>query len=206
MPDLGELVGHWGYGAIFVVVVLGNFGLPLPEETVLVLGGDMAWQGTLRLAAVLAVGVVSAAIGDNLGYWIGRRYGRATLEGYGRWIAVTPERLEGVWRFVQRHGPLGVFAARFVPGLRVMAGPIAGTSGLGLGRFVVANLLGALCYVPYAVGIGYGLGYGLGPYLAPLRRAVGDVEKAALVLLAVVAVVAVGLLVRRALRARRPPR
>jgi membrane protein DedA with SNARE-associated domain len=200
VPDLGELVGHWGYGAIFVVVVLGNFGLPLPEETVLVLGGYMAWQGTLRLAAVLAVGVVSAAIGDNLGYWMGRRYGRATLERYGRWVAITPERLEVVWRFVLRHGSLGVFAARFFPGLRIMAGPIAGASGLGLTRFVVANLLGALCYVPYAVGIGYALGYGLGPYVEPLRRAVGDVEKAALALLGVVALV---LLVRRAIRARR---
>jgi len=201
--DLGELVGHWGYAAIFVVVVLGNVGLPMPEETVLVLGGYMAWQGTLRLAAVLAVGVVSAAIGDNLGYWVGRRYGRAALERYGHWVAITPERLEAVWRFVLRHGSLGVFAARFIPGLRVMAGPIAGASGLGLTRFVVANLLGALCYVPYAVGIGYALGYGLGPYVEPLRRGVGDVEKAAL---AVLAVVALGLLVRRVLRARRLPR
>ncbi len=203
MLDLGELVGHWGYAAIFVVVVLGNVGLPMPEETVLVLGGYMAWQGTLRLAAVLAVGVVSAAIGDNLGYWVGRRYGRAALERYGHWVAITPERLEAVWRFVLRHGSLGVFAARFIPGLRVMAGPIAGASGLGLTRFVVANLLGALCYVPYAVGIGYALGYGLGPYVEPLRRGVGDVEKAAL---AVLAVVALGLLVRRVLRARRLPR
>jgi membrane protein DedA with SNARE-associated domain len=201
--DLSELVGHWGYAAIFVVVVLGNVGLPLPEETVLVLGGYMAWRGTLRLAAVLAVGIVSAATGDNLGYWMGRRYGRAALQRYGHWVAITPARLEAVWRFVLRHGPLGVFAARFIPGLRVLAGPIAGASGLGLTRFVVANLLGALCYVPYAVGIGYALGYGLGPYVEPLRRAVGDVEKAALALLAIVAL---GLLVRRVLRARRLPR
>jgi len=133
--DLGELVGHWGYAAIFVVVVLGNVGLPLPEETVLVLGGYMAWRGTLRLAAVLAVGIVSAATGDNLGYWMGRRYGRAALERYGHWVAITPARLEAVWGFVLRHGPLGVFAARFIPGLRVMAGPIAGASGLGLTRY-----------------------------------------------------------------------
>lgn len=203
MLDLSELVGHWGYAAIFVVVVLGNVGLPLPEETVLVLGGYMAWRGTLRLAAVLAVGIVSAATGDNLGYWMGRRYGRAALQRYGHWVAITPARLEAVWRFVLRHGPLGVFAARFIPGLRVLAGPIAGASGLGLTRFVVANLLGALCYVPYAVGIGYALGYGLGRYVEPLRRAVGDVEKAALALLAIVAL---GLLVRRVLRARRLPR
>ena len=55
MTDLAQLIGHWGYIAIFVVVVLGNVGLPLPEETILALAGYLVWRGELSLSAVLAV-------------------------------------------------------------------------------------------------------------------------------------------------------
>ena len=60
MSDLGELIAHWGYGAIFLAVVLRNVGLPVPEETILALAGYLAWQRRLRLPAGLAVGFVSA--------------------------------------------------------------------------------------------------------------------------------------------------
>lgn len=198
MLDLGELIGHWGYPAIFLVVVGGNLGLPVPEETVLVLAGYLSWQGTLELPAVLTVAVVSAVAGDNIGYWIGRRYGRTPFERYGHWVSVTPARLETVWGFVRRHGALGVFVARFVPGLRFMAGPIAGASRLGAARFVVANVAGAILYVPYAVGAGYAIGYGLGGYVERLRRIAGDLEH---LLLIGAAVVVIAVLIWRAVRA-----
>ena len=73
MLDLGQLISHWGYLAIFLFVILGNLGLPAPEESILVLAGYLVWQGKLRLPLVLAVGILSAIAGDNLGYWIGRR-------------------------------------------------------------------------------------------------------------------------------------
>ena len=170
MPDVGELIGHWGYPAIFLFVVLGNLGLPVPEETILALSGYLVWRGDLRWPLVLAVGVISAAAGDNLGYWIGRKHGRGAIERYGHRVLVTPERLESVWRFVTRYGALGVFVARFIPGLRFMAGPLAGAAGLRTFPFVVANLLGAAIYVPYAVGIGYAIGYGFGAYVERIQR------------------------------------
>jgi membrane protein DedA with SNARE-associated domain len=55
MPDFGQLIGHWGYLAIFVLVILGNMGVPLPEETVLILAGYLVWQGELRLPMVLVI-------------------------------------------------------------------------------------------------------------------------------------------------------
>jgi membrane protein DedA with SNARE-associated domain len=78
-----ELVAHWGYGAIFVAVLLGNVGVPIPEETILALSGYLAQRGDLRLPTVLVVAFVSAVLGDNLGYWLGRRCGRAAIERYG---------------------------------------------------------------------------------------------------------------------------
>jgi len=203
VPDLGQLLGHWGYLAIFVLVILGNIGVPLPEETVLILAGYMVWQGDLRLPIVLAVGFVSAVAGDNLGYWIGREYGQATVERYARWVLGNAQRLESMRGIVTRYGPLSVFGARFLPGLRFLAGPLAGATGLRPLPFFVANVCGASLYVPLAVGLGYALGYGLGDYVARLERVVGQVEH--LVLLGAV-LIALALMGWRALRAARPRR
>jgi len=169
MSDLGQLIASWGYPAIFVVVVLGNVGLPVPEETTLIVAGYLVWQGYFRLALVLAVGVVSAVAGDNIGYWLGRRYGPAAVERVARWAAVDVERMESMRRFMLRRGALAVFLGRFLPGLRFLAGPLAGAAGLGFRSFLLANTLGAGVFVPYAVGLGYALGYGLAPYVDEIR-------------------------------------
>ncbi len=200
MPDFSALIGHWGYLAVFLFVVLGNVGVPVPEETILALAGYLTWRGQLRLPLVLAVGIISAAVGDNLGYWIGRRYGRWIIERYSPWVLGTPARLESMRQFVERHGPFGVFVGRFVPGLRFMAGPVAGATGIRPFPFVVANVLGAVVYVPLMVGLGYGVGYGVGDYVERLRLVIGKIEH--VVLIAAI-VLAIALLGWRALRAIR---
>jgi membrane protein DedA with SNARE-associated domain len=200
MPDLSELLQHWGYVGIFVVVVLGNVGLPVPEETVLAVAGYLVHEGKLRLPLTLVVGVLSATIGDNVGYWAGRRMGRPAIERYGHRIGITQARMDTIARFVDRYGAFGVFGARFLPGIRVLAGPLAGASGLPAGSFVVANLLGALCYVPYAVGLGYALAYGLGPWLDRAEHVLGKVEHVAV---AVIIASACLVVLWRAVRARR---
>lgn len=202
MPDLSELLRHWGYLGIFVVVLLGNVGFPVPEESVLVLAGYLVHEGKLRLTITLAVGVLSAAAGDNVGYWIGRRLGRPAIERYGARVGITHERMATMARFIARYGALGVLIARFFPGVRVMAGPLAGAAGLHAPRFVIANLLGALLYVPYAVGIGYALAYGLGPWLRRAEHVIGKIEHAVLLLIAVLALLALARRLLRTLRAR----
>lgn len=174
--DPAELIGHWGYVAIFVLVVFGNMGIPLPEETVLLVAGYLVWRGDLRLPIVLAVGFLSAAAGDNVGYWLGRRFGRDALVRHASWILGSPGRLVAMQAFVARHGPVAVFVARFVPGLRFVAAPLAGALGLRFPAFLAANLLGAAVYVPVAVGVGYAIGYGLGEYVERLGWVVGRVE------------------------------
>jgi len=202
MTDLPQLIGHWGYVAIFVVVVLGNVGLPLPEETILALAGYLVWRGDLRLSAVVVVGVVSAVLGDNLGYWLGRRYGRAALPRYARWVLGHPERLGTMEAFVARHGPFAVFAARFIPGVRFMAGPLAGGLGLRFLPFLAANVSGALVYVPVAVAAGYAIGYGLGKYVERLHRVIGQVEIVVLVVALMSALGVIGWRIIQGLRAR----
>jgi len=201
MNDPGWLLENWGYIAIFAVVILGNMGLPIPEETILILAGYLVWEGRLRLVLVLGVGVVSAVLGDNLGYWLGREFGRRAVERYERWIFVTPERLDAVQRIVARYGPLAVFAARFLPGVRFLACPVAGVTGFRPVPFAIANVLGASLYVPVAVGIGYAVGLGLGDYLTQLENAAWQLEYVVLIFAVCVTFV---LLAWRALRAGRP--
>jgi len=181
MSDINQLITDWGYAGIFFVVILGNIGLPVPEETVLAVAGYLVWSGRLRLLPVLIVGLVSAIVGDNCGYWLGRHYGRAAVERYGRRL-LKPGPMVVAESFVRRYGALAVCVARFVGGFRFLAGPLAGAVGLRFTSFLRGNLLGALLFVPYAVGIGYAIGYGLGPRVAEVQHALGGIAHVVLIL------------------------
>jgi len=199
MPEIGTLIGHWGYLAIFVVVVLGNLGIPFPEEAILVLGGYMAWKGELWLPAVLTAGILGAVAGDSLGYWIGHRCGRPTIERYGHVIFVTAERFDWMRRFVARHGPLGIFLARFFPGFRFMVGPLAGMASMPFRRFFIADVSGVLAFVPLMVALGYAVGVGAGDFIHRFEHVFGGFEYIALLIILVSALLILGW---RALRAK----
>lgn len=200
MSGLPLLLEHWGYAAIFAVVVLGNLGLPVPEETVLTLAGYLVWRGDLRLWLVLVVGIMSASIGDNVGYWLGRKLGGAAVRRYGTRLWVNPARLEASQRFVLKYGAVAVFVARFLPGVRFAAGPVAGITGMRAPVFFVANVLGACLYVPVVVGVGFAIGRGVGPRLEQARTTLVAVEH---VVLAIVMLGTLGALVMRARRLRK---
>ncbi len=200
MTDIHGPVAHWGYLAICFFVVLGNLGLPIPEESILVLAGYLVWREKLRLLWVLVAGVLSAMAGDNLGFWIGRRFGQDALERYGHWLLVTPDRFRRARGFMTKYGSYGVFAARFVTGLRFLAGPLAGSVGLRPPVFFLANALGAIVYVPAMVGAGYAIGDGLGAYVRRIHHLWGDFEKTMLIS---VVIATLGFMGRRALQAAR---
>src|SRR5215467_10630263 len=199
--DPSHLFQHLGYAAILVIVVLGNAGVPAPEESVLVLGGYLAWHGRLHLPLVILVGVVSASIGDNLGFWAGRHYGQQAVAR----LPLPPSRVAQAQALIARYGTRAVFIARFVPGLRTVAGPLAGAGGLPPLRFFGANLLGAICYVPWPVLFGFGIGYGFAGWIEKIRAKLGLKEDLAL-FAAVIAVAAVGFAVKAWLRDRRGER
>jgi membrane protein DedA with SNARE-associated domain len=199
MWNAADLIDQWGYEAIFAVVILGNLGFPVPEEGILVFAGYLVWTGKLGLWNVLMVAISAAVIGDCLGYWFGRHYGQAAIRRFGHKIFITEERLYRARQFVCRYGSYGVFIARFIPGLRFMAGPVAGSTGLPFAQFLAANVMGGLVYVPISVGAGYFLGQSLGDVLRQLERMAGKPEYLALMLVALGALL---ILAWRALSAR----
>jgi membrane protein DedA with SNARE-associated domain len=141
-----------GYGALFGLIVAESAGLPVPGETALLAAGLLAGSGHLALPVVVVVGAAAAIIGDNLGYLLGRRGGRALLTR-GRVLKEHRHRavVKGE-RFFARHGAKTVFFGRWVVGVRVVAAVLAGASAMPWRRFLVYNALGAVSWAVTVAG------------------------------------------------------
>jgi membrane protein DedA with SNARE-associated domain len=149
------LIVDWGYLGIFVCVFVGNLGIPVPEETVVLAAGFLAGQELLDLKTVYVVVVLSAITGDCCGYLLGRTGGQRLLERLAGKFEFVRTRYARIQTFFDTHGPKAVFMARFITGARFMAGPMAGAAGMGFWRFLGWNVLGALVWCGLMVGIGY---------------------------------------------------
>jgi len=129
-------------------------GVVLPGEIGVILGGVLANQHKLALAAVLAAAILGAVLGDSVGYWVGKRYGEALL-------SKIPDRLlkpEHVTRAKETIGDLGgkaVFVGRFTAALRALVPGMAGMSRLHYGRFLAWNVLGGVLWATAFVVLGY---------------------------------------------------
>jgi membrane protein DedA with SNARE-associated domain len=184
MDQGADLLGRWGYLGIFLSVVLGNVGLPIPEDAVHLAAGYLAAAGRLDLPTVFTVGVLSVMASDHAGYWGARLLGRRG-QSDGRRSALA-SRLAGA---LETYGPLGVFAARFVPVVRSLTGPIAGLIGVPPLQFLAANGSAAAIHVALLTGIGYALGARVEPraLASALGPAAGLAAGSALCLLLVLA-------------------
>jgi undecaprenyl-diphosphatase len=159
VPDwLVDLFARYGYAVVFFGVFLENTGLPVPGETVLLAGAALAHNGTLSLPRVIATAFAGAVLGDNLGFFIGRRGGRRLLERYGARIGLGKAKLEEFDRFFERHGAKTVFLARFIAGLRVIGAVLAGSSALHWRVFLAYNAGGAVVWCTAVAAAGYALG------------------------------------------------
>lgn len=155
LRSLQSPLDHYGYLAVAGLVFLEDFGVPVPGEAILVVGAAYAGTGRLSVAVVAVLAFLAAILGDNVGYAIGHFGGRPLAERWGRYILLTPERLDRATGFFQRHGGKIVVVARFVEGLRQANGIIAGISGMHWARFVIFNALGAALWVGVWTSVGY---------------------------------------------------
>ncbi len=181
-----DLFARYGYAVVFGGVFLENTGLPVPGETALLAGAALAHNGQLSLKWVIVTAIAGATLGDNLGFFIGRRGGRRIAERHGWRIGITHERLAYFDRFFQRHGPKTVFAARFITGLRVVGAVLAGGSGMAWPTFIFYNAAGAVVWCTAVAFAGYSLAHSWDT----LERWIGRTGLIALAL--VVAIGAVG--------------
>ena len=146
---------HWGYLAVGLFLFLEDFGVPLPGETMLIAASLYAGAGHLNVWLVGLVGFAAAVLGDNVGYLIGRRGGRRLIERFGKYVFVTPARLDRAEAFFEKHGGKVVTVARFIEGLRQLNGVIAGTVEMPWRRFLFFNVIGAGLWVATWTSLGY---------------------------------------------------
>lgn len=153
--SLEPALNQYGYLAVAAFVLLEDFGVPVPGETILILGAVYAGTGRLNVLLVGAIAFLAAVVGDNIGFAIGHFGGRRLVERWGRYILLTPERLDKATGFFERHGGKVVTIARFVEGLRQANGIIAGISGMHWAKFLAFNALGAALWVAVWTSVGY---------------------------------------------------
>lgn len=161
---LAELVSTYGYAAVLA-------GTLLEGESILLLAGFAAHRGHLSLEVVLFVAFVGGTLGDQIFFWIGRRWGPLILE---RWPGVRA-RAGTVARLLDRWDAALVFSIRFLYGLRI-AGPVAmGALGFSRRRFAIFNALGAAVWSVLIGGAGYAIGHSLEAWLGDLERYEGRI-------------------------------
>ena len=179
---ISGLVASYGYVVLFFLVGLESLGIPLPGETVLVTAAAGAALGHLSIFTVIATAVAAAILGDNGGYWIGRRGGAPAVRRYGRVLHLDESHLARAQRFFDRHGPKAVFIGRFIALLRTWAAVLAGVAQMRYRTFLLYNALGAVCW---AVIVG-SLGYLFGRNLPRLEHYIGQASLAGVLLVALV--------------------
>jgi membrane protein DedA with SNARE-associated domain len=162
---------HYGYWAVAFTLLLENAGIPMPGETVLLLASFLAYsEHELQLPLVILVGVIAATLGDNLGFALGQYGGRPLLDRHRRFFHVSDSALARGEHLFERFGAFTIFFARFVFGMRVVAGPLAGALRMPWKKFVTFNFLGAVLWVTAISGTGYLFGRHWERLLLDLKR------------------------------------
>jgi membrane protein DedA with SNARE-associated domain len=180
---LAPVLNHYGYLAVGGFLFLEDFGIPVPGETILIAASVYAGAGRLNIALVVVIAFVAAVLGDNLGFAIGHFGGRPLAERWGRYVFLTPERLDKAQDWFIRHGGKIVTISRFVEGLRQANGIVAGVSGMHWTKFIAFNALGAALWVGVWSTLGYVLGSHINGIYGPLSKVILYVAGTAILIL-----------------------
>ncbi|WP_298961332.1 DedA family protein [uncultured Methylobacterium sp.] len=144
---VADLIAHYGYWAIFFVITLESAGVPMPGETALITAAVYAGStGSISIWLVVASAAAAAILGDNLGYWVGRRWGMPLLLKHGKAIALDHRRLKLGQYLFRRHGGKIVFFGRFTAMLRAYAALLAGVNQFDARRFFLFNAAGGIAW------------------------------------------------------------
>jgi membrane-associated protein len=153
---LRNAVVHYGYWAVGAALLLENAGIPVPGETILLLASFLAFsQQELQLPWIILVATIAATLGDNLGFALGYYGGRPLLQRYQSIFRIKDETIRRGEGLFAKYGTVTVFFARFVLGMRIIAGPLAGVLRMPWRKFLLSNFLGAAVWVTVISVSGY---------------------------------------------------
>lgn len=158
LDHIEALAQEYGYWVIFIGIMMENAGLPIPGETVSLVGGFLAGNDELKYWYVLGAAIAGATLGDNFGYWVGYWGGWPLLQRIGKILRISDERLESVRQRFSDNAPKAVFIGRFIALLRIFAGPLAGTVRMPYPWFLLCNLAGATLWATVMITLAYFVG------------------------------------------------
>lgn len=152
---LTPIINQYGYWAVGGFILLEDFGIPVPGETILITSAIFSVIGHLNIIFVILIAIAGAIIGDNIGFAIGDFGGRKLIEKFGKYLFITSAKLDKLENFFNRKGGAIVIVARFIEGLRQTNGIIAGISEMSWLKFIIYNSIGAILWVNTWALIGY---------------------------------------------------
>lgn len=155
---LSVFFAHYGYWTIFFGVMLENGGVPVPGETVLLFAGFLASRGEIHLGRAIVTAIVGATLGDSLGYCVGRFGGTPFVERYRKRLSFFARHFDRAQTHFLRYGQWAVFVARFVTGLRMFSGILAGSFKMPFLRFFAFNFSGAVVWATAVSCVGFVFG------------------------------------------------
>jgi membrane protein DedA with SNARE-associated domain len=158
MQTPAEWIGQYGYAGLFLLLAVGVFGLPVPDETLLALAGYLVHNGDLKFLPTIIAGFTGSACGITVSYILGRTAGIGVVHKFGPWLHITENRLEKVRVWLTHGGRWALVIGYFVPGVRHLTGIIAGTSGLPLKVFAMFAYSGAFLWANTFIVAGFFLG------------------------------------------------
>ena len=154
--SLRSFVADYGYWAVAVALLCESAGVPVPGEITLLLASFLAYsEHNLHLGWIIVVGACAATLGGEVGYAVGHYGGRPLLDRYQSVFRISPRTLQRGEKLFARYGAAAIFFARFIFGMRVFAGPMAGVLRMRRRAFTLFNFLGAAVWVTFIAAIGY---------------------------------------------------
>jgi membrane protein DedA with SNARE-associated domain len=154
-----SFISHYGYIGIFSILMLGVFGIPFPDESLLTFSGYLASKGHLHIGLTILVAFLGSIVGITVNYIVGRTLGFAAIKKYGHHVSLTPEKMEKVRVWFDWFGKWTLPVSYFIPGLRHLAPFVAGTSKLRFKVFALFAFAGGFLWTIAFTLMGYYLGH-----------------------------------------------
>lgn len=149
---------EYGSFALFILLMLGIFALPVPDETLMVFAGVLMAHGKLDIIPTIIAAFLGTCAGITISYLIGRTAGTFLIRKYGHWIRLTEAKMQRVHNWFEKVGRWALFIGYFIPGVRHLTGYAAGISVLEYRIFALFSYSGALIWCILFLSIGYFLG------------------------------------------------
>lgn len=146
-----EDLGYWG---VFIGMTLESACIPLPSEVIMPLSGFVVYRGEMSLLGITIVGAVGNLIGSWIAYFVGLKGGRPFLEKYGKYVLISPKKLDMAHEWFDKYGHEAVLISRVLPIIRTFISLPAGIVEMDLKKFSIYTFVGSLpwCFVLACIG------------------------------------------------------